>query len=138
MRTTIAWKQWRRVQGRRLTQLKTNRFAVPLSAWPTLGPSFSSFPTTCTRTSQRAHFLSAKASLPLVDDGAGQPSLSGVHDVGGLDSFLGQAIDLSDPALQDWEQETHALLIVLVKNGYLTTDEVCQKLPTIGWRSSAM
>jgi nitrile hydratase len=67
-------------------------------------------------------------SLPPVDDGAGQPGLSmgagGVHDVGGLVSLLGLKIDVSDPALQLWEQETHALLIVLVKEGLLTTDEL--------------
>lgn len=48
----------------------------------------------------------------------------GVHDVGGLDSLLGQPLDLSDPSLQDWEQETHALLIVLVQKKFMTTDEL--------------
>jgi nitrile hydratase subunit alpha len=91
--------------------------------------------TTCR---QRFVFFSSSASpssFPPVDDGAGQPSLvgvghhhhhhhGGVHDVGGLESLLGETIDLSDPALQVWEQETHALLIVLVQNGYFTTDEL--------------
>jgi nitrile hydratase subunit alpha len=69
-------------------------------------------------------FSSSPSSFPPVDDGAGQFRVGGVHDVGGLESLLGEKIDLSDPALQVWEQETHALLIALVKNGYFTTDEL--------------
>ena len=72
----------------------------------------------------QSYFLSTTSAPLPFDDGAGQPGLSGVHDVGGLEAFLGQMIDLSDPELQNWEQETHALLVTLVKNGYFTADEV--------------
>jgi len=83
-------------------------------------PSFSTF----------SFSTSQSPTLPPVDDGAGQPSLysnvghGGVHDVGGLESLLGRPLDLSDPELQDWEQEAHALLIALVGEGYMTTDEL--------------
>ena len=79
--------------------------------------------------------------IPPVDDGAGQPGLysssttnighGGVHDAGGVEELLGQKLDLSDPALQDWEQETHALLIVLVQKGYLTTDELRRNIESM-------
>ena len=73
-------------------------------------------------------FAFSTASLP-VDDGAGQPGLfrnnkNGVHDVGGLEDLLGVKVDLADPDLQQWEQETHALLICLAQHGYLNVDEL--------------
>ncbi|CAB9513024.1 Nitrile hydratase subunit alpha [Seminavis robusta] len=66
----------------------------------------------------------AFSSFAPIDEGAGQPGLGGVHDVGGLQALMGETIDLSDPTLTDWEQETHALLIVLIQNGYFVTDEL--------------
>lgn len=77
--------------------------------------------------------LSAAGDAFPMDDGAGQPSLllgsrspgfGGAHDVGGLNELMGVKVDIADPVLQPWEQETHALLVILVGNGYLTTDEL--------------
>lgn len=81
---------------------------------------------------------STTTPLPPVDDGAGQPGLfstaghGGVHDAGGVESLLGTPLDLSDPSLEAWEQETHALLIALVKQGYSTTDELRRNIESMG------
>jgi nitrile hydratase len=81
---------------------------------------------------------STTTTLPPVDDGAGQPGLfsmaghGGVHDAGGVESLLGTPLDLSDPSLEAWEQETHALLIALVKQGYSTTDELRRNIESMG------
>eukprot|EP00934_Nitzschia_sp_Nitz4_P000337 Nitzschia sp. Nitz4//scaffold316_size20630//16653//18437//NITZ4_008658-RA/size20630-processed-gene-0.16-mRNA-1//1//CDS//3329547520//337//frame0 len=85
--------------------------------------------------------FSTNTSLPPLEDGAGQLRLNmdeeksiglgGVHDVGGLSSLLGQPIDLTDPTLSAWEQQTHALLLILVKKGFLTTDELRRNIESM-------
>jgi nitrile hydratase len=41
-----------------------------------------------------------------------------------LEDLLGVKVDLADPDLQQWEQETHALLICLAQHDYLNVDEL--------------
>ena len=83
-----------------------------------------------------ARYLSSAEPLCLpLDDGAGQAALvpghGGPHDVGGIESLLGVPVDLSDPALTPWEQETHALLVILVGRGLLSTDELRRHIETM-------
>jgi nitrile hydratase subunit beta len=76
-----------------------------------------------------------------VDDGAGQlpvvtsspttmttttkPGALGMHDVGGVESLLGQKVlQEQQHELAQWELQTHALLVLLVSKRLLTVDEL--------------
>jgi nitrile hydratase len=54
----------------------------------------------------------------------GSTGRGGAHDVGGVESLLGVHVSTSDRPLLQWERETNALLIALVRKRKLTTDEL--------------
>ena len=47
----------------------------------------------------------------------------GPHDIGGLEEEFG-AIDRTEKVFHLWEMQTHGILVVLVREGFLTTDEL--------------